>query len=106
MMQLVVDPSAIVVNRVIFDDGMGRMPMELIDHLDSIESNDGAPAGSTGDLRHLVSLNGNLNRVVFGNEGHLPMKSWLGDAIEEGTTAVVHANVSLRYSVEANPMHC
>mmetsp|Transcript_645 Transcript_645/g.1082 ORF Transcript_645/g.1082 Transcript_645/m.1082 type:complete len:236 (-) Transcript_645:124-831(-) len=105
MMNFVIDPSSIIMDRVILHNGMCRMPMELINHLDSIERNDGTPAGSTGNLSDLVGLDCNLDGVMLGNERRLPVKPRIGDSVEEGPTSVVHSDVALRNPVQPNSFY-
>jgi len=103
VVDLVVDPRLIVVDRVVLDCGPGHVWLQSVDHLDFLEVDDDTALGAAGNAADSVSLNGDLDSVKIGDEGHFGVPAGLSGALKQGAAPEVHADVAFRDLVQATP---
>ena len=95
VMDLVVDPGLVVVHRIILDDFVSGLRLQLVDDLDLVESNDRPTGGPTGNVGDLVGLNRDLDRVMHIHQWQFPVKAGTRDAIPQCSSPIIDSDVAL-----------
>ena len=90
-----IDPGLVVVYRIILDDFVSGLRLQLVDDLDLVKSNDRPTGGPTGNVGDLVGLDRDLDRVMVIHQWQFPMKAGTRDAIPQCSSPIINSNVAL-----------
>ena len=71
MVDLVIDPRLVVVDRVVLDRLVHVLALQSVDHLDLVEGDHGAARGAAWDLGHLVRLQSDLYLRAAVRQGYI-----------------------------------
>mmetsp|Transcript_8896 Transcript_8896/g.20960 ORF Transcript_8896/g.20960 Transcript_8896/m.20960 type:complete len:331 (+) Transcript_8896:65-1057(+) len=101
VVDLVIDPRLVVVDRVVLDRLVHVLALQSVDHLDLVEGDHGAARGAAWDLGHLVRLQSDLYRLVPREQRPHMMEARVRHAVEQGPAPPVDADVPFRHAVDA-----
>ena len=77
VMDLVIDPSLVVIDSVVLNGLPGQLSAQTIHHFNAFEVNDDTSLSSAGDIAHGICLHGHLHCIISGHIGEfgLPARS-------------------------------
>ena len=82
LLNLVEDPSLVVVHSVVLDGLMDKTLLQSVDNFNVIESDDNSAAGPARDVGHLVCLNRDLHVLKGRQNRQLNVVPRLGYRVE------------------------
>ena len=100
MVYLVENPSFVVVDSVVLDSLVCEIFAKSVNDFNRVKHNRDAARGAAGYVVDFVGLNGHLHDFVGGEERHLEVPAWLGEAVKNGASLEVDSNVALVDSVQ------
>eukprot|EP00051_Salpingoeca_urceolata_P022379 m.362861 g.362861 ORF g.362861 m.362861 type:complete len:428 (-) comp19963_c0_seq5:2578-3861(-) len=94
VVNLIKDQRLIIIDPVLLDNVVHVFASENVDHLDAFKVDDNTSRCATRHIDNLVRLHGDLDLADTREEREHHVKPWTVGFLEQGTSPVVHANVS------------
>ena len=77
VMDLVIDPSLVVINCVVLDGLPGQLAVETIHNFNPFEVNDDTSLSTAWDIAHSICLHSHLHCIISGHIGEFGLPTWL-----------------------------
>jgi hypothetical protein len=101
VMDFAKDPGLVISDGIVFDGLVCKLLFESIDDFDFLEVEDDTGTGTAGNVFNLISLQGDLDGEVFGDEGNHEVETRLSPRIEHRSTTLIDSDVTRIDNVES-----
>lgn len=88
-------------NSIVLDSFKHMFLLQPIYNFNVIKVNKNTTARTAWNIGDFVSLNCDLDILIGCDEWKLEVEAWIGDTIEQSSSSVINAHMTLLYDVEA-----